>query len=126
MPLALRKIVEQRGLPLTPKVEDAIDAAVAEGVRPSTFGHAIDDAQTRHGVKDLAAYAIKTARQWHREGSEPPTTFAVNGNSRSTRREHDSAFIAAVTGRTSSGVDAGEFIDVEASEVRYVADQRRP
>jgi hypothetical protein len=123
MPLALRTIVEQRGLPLTPKLEDAIDAAAAEGVRPSTFGHAIDDAQARHGVKNFAAYALKTARQWHREGNEPPLVQA-NGHASAApfdeRAKDRKATIDALTGRNrrQAVVDDANVIDVPMPEVR--------
>ncbi|MDR5790310.1 hypothetical protein P9281_27570 [Caballeronia sp. LP003] len=119
-----RKIFADKGLRLTATTASNLDAAIDAGVSVESLGHALDVAIARHAGSP-GAYAVTTALDWLRNGTEPtptPTTQRVNGHGRVSRREQDSAFVAAVTGRAARSGDAGEVVDVEATEVRHVAE----
>ncbi len=118
-----RKIFADKELRLTATTATNLDAAIDAGVSVESLGHALDVAIARHAGSP-GAYAVTTALDWLRNGTEPtttPTTQRVNGHGR--RDELDS--IAKDRKRVSRGLtgshrqqdDDANVIDVPMPEV---------
>ncbi|SAL05990.1 hypothetical protein AWB78_07814 [Caballeronia calidae] len=122
-----RKIFASKGLRLTATTATNLDAAIDAGVTADSIDHALDVAIARHAGSP-GAYAVTTALDWLRNGTEPPRAEAYangHGDGHGRRDELDSIakdrkrIVDGLTGRTRRQQQASEqnVIDVPMQEV---------